>query len=83
MIIAGLSLFHTSLQILKMNEKKKINFKTLVILSLFFIPFGCSKIVEQTGVPTNDEIFSKLMLENQLKAKSEKYLVSLWSLMIS
>ena len=57
-----------------MNEKKKINFTTLVILSLFFTPFGCSKIVEQNGVPTNDEIFQKLNIGKSTKSQVKKIL---------
>ena len=57
-----------------MNKKKKINFKTLVILSLFFTPFGCSKIVEQNGVPTNDEIFEKLSIGKSTKSQVKKIL---------
>ena len=57
-----------------MNEKKKINFKILVILSLFFIPLGCSKIVEQNGVPTNDEIFSKLNVGKSTKSQVKNIL---------
>ena len=57
-----------------MNKKKKINFKTLVILSLFFTPFGCSKIVEQNGVPTNEEIFEKLSIGKSTKSQVKKIL---------
>jgi len=57
-----------------MNEKKKINFKTLVILLLFITPFGCSKIVEQNGVPTNDEIFNKLSIGKSTKSQVKKIL---------
>ena len=57
-----------------MNEKKKIKFKTLVILILFITPFGCSKIVEQNGVPTNDEIFKKLSIGKSTKSQVKKIL---------
>ena len=57
-----------------MNEKKKIKFKTLVILLLFITPFGCSKIVEQNGVPTNDEIFKKLSTGKSTKSQVKKIL---------
>ena len=57
-----------------MNKKKKINFKTLVILSLFFTPCGCSKIIEQNGVPTNDEIFEKLSIGKSTKSQVKKIL---------
>ena len=69
-----LSLFNTFLQIFKMNEKKKINFKTLVILSLFFTPFGCSKIVEHNGIPTNEEKFQKLDIGKSTKSQVKKIL---------
>ena len=55
-------------------KKKKINFKTLIILSLFFTPFGCSKIVEQNGVPTNEEIFEKLSIGKSTKSQVKKIL---------
>ena len=55
-----------------MNEKKKFNFKSLIILSLFFTPFGCSKIVEQNGVPINDEIFQKLNIGKSTKSQVKK-----------
>ncbi len=57
-----------------MNEKKKINFKTLLILSLFLNPLGCSKIVEQNGVPTNDEKFQKLDIGKSTKSQVKKIL---------
>ena len=57
-----------------MNEKKKKYFKTLVILLLFFTPVGCSKIVEQNGVPTNDEIFQQLNIGKSTKSKVKKIL---------
>ena len=57
-----------------MNEKKKINFITLVILSLFFAPSGCSKIVEQNGVPTNDELYQKLNIGKSTKSQVKKIL---------
>ena len=44
------------------------------ILSLFFTPFGCSKIVEQNGVPTNDEIFQQLNIGKSTKSKVKKIL---------
>ena len=69
-----LSLFNTFLQIFKMNEKKKFNFKTLIILSLFFTPLGCSKIVEQNGVPINDEIYQKLNIGKSTKSQIKKIL---------
>ena len=69
-----LSLFNTFLQIFKMNKKKKFNLKTLIILSLFFTPFGCSKIVEQNGVPINDEIYQKLNIGKSTKSQIKKIL---------
>ena len=57
-----------------MNEKKKINFITLVILSLFFTPSGCSKIVEQNGVPTNDALYQKLNIGESTKSQVRKIL---------
>ena len=57
-----------------MNEKKKNYLKTLVILLLFFTPVGCSKIVEQNGVPTNDEIFQQLNIGKTTKSKVKKIL---------
>ncbi len=56
-----------------MNEKKNY-LKTLVILLLFFTPVGCSKIVEQNGVPTNDEIFQQLNIGKTTKSKVKKIL---------
>ena len=57
-----------------MNEKKKINFKILVIISLLFTPFGCSKIVEHNGIPTNEEKFRKLDVGKSTKSKVKKIL---------
>ena len=57
-----------------MNEKKKNYLKTLVILLLFFTPVGCSKIVVQNGVPTNDEIFQQLNIGKTTKSKVKKIL---------
>ena len=57
-----------------MNEKKKINFKILVIISLLFTPFGCSKIVEHNGIPTNEEKFQKLDIGKSTKSQVKKIL---------
>ena len=56
-----------------MNEKNFF-FKSLVILSLFFTQFGCSKIVEHNGVPANDEIFQKLNIGKSTKSQVKKIL---------
>ena len=57
-----------------MNEKKKINFKILIIISLLFTPFGCSKIVEHNGIPTNEEKFQKLGIGKSTKSQVKKIL---------
>ncbi len=57
-----------------MNEKKKINFKILIIISLLFTPFGCSKVVEHNGIPTNEEKFQKLDIGKSTKSQVKKIL---------
>ena len=57
-----------------MNEKKKINFKILIILSLLSTQFGCSKIVEHNGIPTNEEKFQKLDIGKSTKSQVKKIL---------
>ncbi len=55
-------------------KKKKINFKILIIISLLFTPFGCSKIVEHNGIPTNEEKFQKLDIGKSTKSQVKKIL---------
>ena len=57
-----------------MNEKKKINLKILIIISLLFTPFGCSKVVEHNGIPTNEEKFQKLDIGQSTKSQVKKIL---------
>ena len=57
-----------------MNEKKKINFKILIIISLLFTPFGCSKIVEHNGIPPNEERIQKLDIGKSTKSQVKKIL---------
>ena len=57
-----------------MNEKKKINLKILIIISLLFTPFGCSKVVEHNGIPTNEEKFQKLDIGKSTKSQVKKIL---------
>ena len=57
-----------------MNKKKNINFKILIIISLLFIPFGCSKVVEHNGIPTNEEKFQKLDIGKSTKSQVKKIL---------
>ena len=55
-----------------MKKKKILNH--LVILSLLFIPFGCSKIIEHNGVPANNDIFQKLNIGKSTKSQVKKIL---------
>ena len=55
-------------------KKKKINLKILIIISLLFTPFGCSKVVEHNGIPTNEEKFQKLDIGKSTKSQVKKIL---------
>ncbi|MFL2802360.1 MAG: outer membrane protein assembly factor BamE [Paracoccaceae bacterium] len=57
-----------------MNLKKKIKFNTLILLLFFFIPLGCGKIIEQNGVPTDNETLIKLDIGKTTKSQVRKKL---------
>ena len=51
------------------------NFQNLYfILILFFFVTGCSKLVEQNGVPVNNEIFQNLIIGSSTKNQVKKNL---------
>ena len=51
------------------------NFQNLyLILILFFSVSGCSKLVEQNGVPVNNEIFQNLIIGSSTKNQVKKNL---------
>ena len=53
---------------------KKIIYKILLSFFLFFNTFGCSKIVEQNGVPTNNESIKALKEGKTTKGQVKKIL---------
>ena len=57
-----------------MNKKKNINFNTLILLLFFFIPIACGKIIEQNGVPTDNETLIKLNIGKTTKSQVRKKL---------
>ena len=53
----------------------KINIKNIFKISILcFFVIGCSKLVEQNGVPINNEMFQKLIIDSSTKNQVKKNL---------
>ena len=67
--------YHYLTRICKYFKISIKNFQNIFKISiLFFFVIGCSKLVEQNGVPINNEMFQKLIIDSSTKNQVKKNL---------
>ena len=70
--------YHYLTRICKYFKISIKNFKNkFKITILCFFVIGCSKLVEQNGVPINNEMFQKLIIDSSTKNQVKKILENL------